>query len=1043
MILFRYFNGYTNQALTVYKAIRHPLLVMMSLFVVSSNAQSGLTTPGDSNSASGSDYHAPVKISGKVVNEATGEALSGVSVKIKNSETGTLTDEQGVFTLSVPDDKPVLVFSYVGFISSEITINDRRSVIVSLKSESKGLEGVVVVGYGRQKRRNVTGAITTIDQKQLANRPITNSTQALQGAPGVYVNQTNGRPGADAASIRIRGIGTLNNSNPLVLVDGIEYSLGAINPNDIESITVLKDAASSAIYGNRAANGVILVTTKKGQKDKFQASYNYYRGVQKSTFTPDVVSNAVEYMEGKNIALANEGKPAEYTPSLINEYKAGSDPYIYSNTNWFDVMYRQASIEEHNLRFSGGNDKTLFSLSLGYLNQDGILLNSWAKRYSMNLNVVSDITPRLKVGANITGSLWNNRESSYTSDEANGEGGLMGLIYRGLPMQVPLTQDGSYADQWFRVPGHNFFRNPYALSYDGFRKDGALRALANVFAEYKLPYNFQYKVTLATNIYYDIEKFFNPQINLTNTKTGEVTVMGNIPIRSAKNTSNTNLNITNFHTLGWEKQFKDHKLSALGGFSIESFNTGAFSASNQGFLDNSLSELNAGSTGAIVNGTSSDSKLMSYFSRVNYSYLDKYFAEANFRYDGSSRFASGNRWGFFPSFSVGWLISEENFLKTSPVIDNLKVRASWGRLGNQQIALFSYIDAISLGYNYNLNNTVVGGVATAQLSDPNITWETTTMTNIGIDAAFLQNRLSAEIDVFDKRTTNILRQVSVPAQVGDLAGPFRNIGSVTNKGIELTVGFRDKIGAFTYNAGANITYLKNKVLDIKGNKYYSGTTIITEDVPINSFFGLQAEGIFQTEKEVADHAVQSATTKPGDIKYKDVDGNRIINDADRVIIGNSIPAYTYSFTLGAGYKGFQLTAFFQGVHDVDTYAYGNLAQPYKNGAGVTREWLTDSWTPQNTGARLPRLTTSTGYPQNFLTSDFWIQDASYLRLKNIQLSYRIPQNWIQQLTVFVNAQNYLTFSKFKLGDPERQVTRGDIIEYPNNKMITGGVNVTF
>jgi TonB-dependent starch-binding outer membrane protein SusC len=1042
---YKYIERYINRAFYAPKPNLTKLyLILISTATLSVSAYSAPTHFSDSiQTKSPGNISADKKIIGKVVNQTTGEVLSGVSVRIKGSDVGTSTDDQGFFKLPLVTGQATLIISYVGFANKEVAITNKGTLNITLRPEAKGLEGVVVVGYGKQKKSDVTGSITTIDQKTLANRPITNSTQALQGAPGVYVNQTNGRPGADAATIRIRGIGTLNNSNPLVLVDGVEYSLGAINPNDIETITVLKDAASSAIYGNRAANGVILVTTKKGQKDKFQVNYNYYKGVQSSTFTPKVVSNAVGYMEGKNRALANEGKPAEYTQALIEDYKAGTDPYIYSNTDWFDIMYRNAPIEEHNLRFSGGNDKTTFSLSLGYLNQDGILLNTWAKRYTVNLNVASEISTKLKVGANISGTVWNNRESSYTSDEANGEGGLMGLIYRGLPMQVPLTKEGAYADQWFRVPGHNFFRNPYALSYEGFRKDGSYRTLANIFAEYQLPYNIKYKVTAAANIFYDIEKFFNPQVNLTNPKTGDVAMMGNIPIRNARNTSSTAVNLTNFHTINWEQRFKEHKIAALAGFSVEQFNNGSLSASNQGFLDNSLTELNAGSVATLASGTSSDSKLLSYFSRVNYSFQNKYFAEANFRYDGSSRFAQGNRLGFFPSFSAGWLISEEDFLKNNSAISNLKLRASWGKLGNQQISLYSYVDAISLGYNYSFNGTVVGGAATSQLTDPNITWETTTMSNVGVDLDLFKNRLSAELDVFDKRTTNILRQVSVPGQVGDLTGPYRNIGSVSNKGVEVTLNYRDKIGAFTYSIGSNITYVNNKVLDIKGNKYYSGTTITTEGAPINSFFGLVAEGIFQSDKEVQAHAFQSTTTKPGDIIYKDVDGNKIINDADRVIIGSSIPKYTYSFTLGAGYKGLQLTAFFQGVQDVSTYTYGNLAQPYKNGAGVTEDWLTNSWTPENPTARLPRLTTSTGYPQNFQTSSFWLQDASYLRLKNVQLSYRVPQKLMPQFTVFVNAQNYLTFSKFKLGDPERQVTRGDIIEYPNAKSITAGVNVTF
>ncbi|HEX8460345.1 MAG TPA: SusC/RagA family TonB-linked outer membrane protein, partial [Segetibacter sp.] len=428
---YKYIKRYISKGLSAHKPLLIALPATLILTVtLSIPALSNPKDPADSSSKKSTRTFAEAdkKVSGKIVNEATGEALPGVSVRLKGSDIGTSTDALGFFTLSADNGQPVLIITYVGYATKEVPVTDNRTLNISLKQEAKGLESVVVVGYGKQKKSNVTGAITTIDQKTLANRPITNSTQALQGASGVYVNQTNGRPGADAATIRIRGIGTLNNSNPLVLVDGIEYSLGAVNPNDIESITVLKDAASSAIYGNRAANGVILVTTKKGQKDKSQVSYNYYKGAQSATFTPRVVSNAIQYMEGKNRALANEGKPAEYTQALLDEYKAGTDPNIYANTDWFDVMFRNAPIEEHNLRFSGGNDKTIFSLSLGYLNQEGILLNTWAKRYTVNLNIASDISKRLKVGANISGTLWNNRESSYTSDEANGEGGLMGLI---------------------------------------------------------------------------------------------------------------------------------------------------------------------------------------------------------------------------------------------------------------------------------------------------------------------------------------------------------------------------------------------------------------------------------------------------------------------------------------------------------------------------------------------------------------------------------------------------------------------------------------
>ncbi len=1026
--------------------------------------------PAGNSSVISPDEPEDRSITGTVLASDTQEGLPGVSIVVKGTTTGTTTDGNGKYKITVPEGS-TLIFSFVGYTTEEIPVGNQSVLDVQLVLDINSLSEIVVVGYGEQKKANLTGSVATIDPKVWANRPITNSTQALQGVPGVFINQTKGRPGAEGATIRIRGVGTLNNSNPLVLVDGIEFPLGDVNPSDIESITVLKDAASAAIYGNRAANGVVLVKTKTGKQGKFQVDYNVYAGSQQATQFPDAVSNAVEYMTNKNQALANEGKPAEYSQALIEEYSAGTDPYIYPNTNWFEVMFRKAPIQEHNLRFSGGNEKTLFSVSMGYLNQGGIMINTWAKKYTLSSNITSDITSRLKIGASLLGTYWVDRESAYTADEGNGEGGIMGLTYRGLPMQAPYAQDGSYADHWVRVPGHNFFRNPLALSYEGFRRNTSLRTLANFFAEYKLPFNLRYRITASANLRYGIQKFAYPQIDLTNTKTGTIAPMGNIPARGVRQTSLETVNLTNFHTLNWDKKLGSvHNLTGLLGFSVETFHNGTFTASNQGYLSNELTELNAGSTTPLVGGTSSKSRLLSYFGRANYDFAGKYLAEANFRYDGSSRFAKGNRWGFFPSLSVGWRISEEAFLRNNRIVSNLKLRASWGRLGNQLITLFSYADAVAVGQsnaqsnfqneqgfqsptynnNYSFNNTILSGAAIIQLSDPNITWETTSMTDIGLDAGFFNNRLTLELDWFDKRSSNILRQISVPAQVGNLLGPYQNIGSVSNKGFEVTAGFRSTVGQVGYNVGGNVTYIVNKVVDLRGQRYFSlnNSRIIQEGSPIDAFYGLQVEGIFQSEDEIKNHAFQNKVTVPGDLKYRDIDNNNIIDNNDRVVIGNSIPKFTYSFSLGADYKGIELSTFFQGVQDVDTYVSGNLAQPFRNGAGVTSEWLNDSWRPDRPNAPLPRLTTATGYPQNFQTADFWVQDASYLRLKNIQLSYSLPVSLVQKVKlsrvkVFVNAQNYLTFTKFKLGDPERELTRGDLIEYPNYKTLSGGLNLTF
>jgi TonB-linked SusC/RagA family outer membrane protein len=977
-------------------------------------------------------------ISGKVT-DSSGSPIPGVSVVVKGTTTGRITDGDGNFTLSNISENAILQFSFVGMKAQEIAVTGKTNVNVIMVEDAIGIEEVVAVGYGTQKKVNLTGSIATVDKKILENRPITNSTLALQGATGVYVNQSSGRPGADNGTIRIRGIGTLSDSNPLVLVDGIEYDLRDVNPSDIESISVLKDAASSAIYGNRAANGVILVKTKTGQKGSLKVDYSMYLGSQSiMQVPPDIVTDAVEYMVGKNRALTNEGKPIEYAQTLIDEYKAGvaagTDPWKYSNTNWMDVMFKNAPIQEHNLRFSGGSEKTTFSASLGYLDQDGILLNTYAKKYNINLNLSSEVNKSIKIGASLMSNYTLNTESGYTTNDANGEGGLMGLIYRGLPMQAPLAKDGTYADHWVRVPGHNFFRNPYALAYEGFHTNKSQRTLASVNVEFKLPFNIFYKVTGSANLYNMNEKFANPVIYLTNTSTGVINPMGNIPARGVIQRNFNNLNLTNFHTLNWNKSIGANELSALLGFSLESFESSNFSAQNQGYLGNELTELSAGSTNPLVSGTSAKSSLMSYFGRLNYSYKGKYLLEGNFRYDGSSRFAKGNQWGLFPSVSLGWRVSEEAFLKNISQISNLKLRTSWGQLGNQNIALFSYVNAVSIGQNYNFNNAVVSGAAITSVSDAEISWETTTMTNIGLDGGLFDNHLTFTMDLFNNLTTGILRQVSIPAQVGNLGGPIKNIGSVSNKGYELSGQYNNKIGQVKFNIGGNIMHVKNNVEDLKGQIYYSGNRITKEGDAIDSFYGLEQIGIFKNKEEIAASPFQNSITQPGDLKFKDLDGNKIIDNNDRKVIGSVIPKLTYGFNLGVEYKNIELTAFFQGVSGLNSIYTGNLSKAFNNGAGVTRNWLTDSWTPENPDAKLPILTTGTGNPLNFQTSSFWVSNTSYLRMKNIQLSYNIPSNLVKRvglnsLKIYVNALNFLTFSKFKLTDPERLLDKSHKFVY--------------
>ena len=719
-----------------------------------------------------------ITVNGTVIDAEKGQGLPGVNVVAKGSARGATTDAAGKYQLSVSGANAVLVYSYVGFTSQEVTVGTQSTIDIRLVSDNKILSEVVVVGYGTQKKVNLTGAVSTVDSKFLSNRPLTNATQALQGVQGVYVNQPTSQPGGDGATIRIRGLGTLGNNDPLVLVDGIAYSLRDVNPNDIATISVLKDAASAAIYGNRAANGVVLITTKSGQKGKSRVDYSVYQGIQEVTYLPDAVFNSVEYMQGKNRALVNEGKVPEYSQTMIDAFKANpNDSDKYPNTNWFDVLFRKAPIQEHNLRFSGGTEKTTYSLSMGYLNQQGIVIGSKANKYSLSSNITTDITNRLKVGFNVQGTYWSRNEPVV------GNAYLMNLSFRALPTQPDMLSDGRYGDTWVRTGGHQVFRHPRALATEGSNVPSSLRTLANVFAEYQLPANFRYKISLAANYYSGLQQRFvpvTPQFDPVNLVTNSVDY-GGIP-RSVYRLQNNELNLTMFHTLNWNQSFGKHNVSGLIGFSAETFKNSNFSAYREGFLDNSLTELNAGTLNPQVTGTSAQYKLVSYFGRANYNYDERYLLEANFRYDGSTRFAQGNRWGIFPSVSAGWRINEEAFLKNASYLSNLKLRASWGQLGNQAIENFSYVNAIDIAQNYSFNNTVSNGTAVNTLSDPTISWETTTISNIGLDAGLFNNRLTAEIEYYVKKTSGILQRVTLPAQVGALNGPVRNIGDVENRG---------------------------------------------------------------------------------------------------------------------------------------------------------------------------------------------------------------------------------------------------------------------
>ncbi|WP_212004422.1 TonB-dependent receptor [Chitinophaga sp. HK235] len=983
-------------------------------------------------------------ITGKVTGTG-GIPLPGVNIQITGTSKGASTNADGQFKLSAPAGS-TLKISFIGYLSKEVKVVNALPMHITLEEDVQKLNDVVVVGYGTQKKATLTGAITTVSMTEKEGRPITNASNALQGVPGIFTNLSNSQPGVDRSTIRIRGVGTLSNNDPLVLVDGIEYSMDELNPNDIETITVLKDAAAS-IYGSRAANGVILVTTKKG-KGASKINYSYYRGVQKATYLPDIITDPIAYMMLKNQANLNEGTAkVDYTDAQITEYEKGmlTDPITYPANNWYKIALKNGIIQKHDLSVSGSTDKYQYRLSLGYLDRDGILFGpgNHEKKYSVGLNSSMQVTKKLRAGLTLDGYYRNYTQPFYSS--------TWEYLARALPILTDTLADGRYGNSWLRTAGRNNWEHPRMLSYNGLQTKVVQRFLATIFAEYKLPFDINYNIKFGVDKYDGQLTQFTPRMQTFDPKTNAATNWNNpnTAPRSYK-TDYNDMNIHFYNTLDWKKTFASkHNLSAMVGASYDNFDKDQFDASMYGYLDATLDALNAGVYWNATSGNTTRDVLESYFGRVNYDYDGKYLFEAAFRYDGSSRFAKGNRWGLFPSASAGWRIDKESFFQ-SKLIDVLKLRASAGQMGSQAVPLYNFLPSVYLGEDYSFGGTLSSGGAAKDAVDPNIKWEVTTTYNAGVDINLFKSRLAVTVDAYKKRTDGILRQVNIPSQVGNLNGPKRNVGIVDNTGIELVVQYKNNIGNLDYGVYGNVAYNKNMVVDLKGEKIISGNTITIEGHPIDAYYVLLSDGIFQSNEEVAKSATQSGRTKAGYIKYKDINGDGIINDDDRVILNSSssAPKYTFGFGFNLGYKGITLSASFQGIAGIKAYPVGNLALPFVNGANATKEWLTDAWTPEKTNARLPIVTTATNGVDNFRGSDFWLRNNSYVRMRNLQLGYSLPDRWlskvkISKVNVFVNGENLLTFSRYKDFDPEAVLDQSNLYRYPMLKTFNGGLNVTF
>jgi len=996
---------------------------------------------------------APVNIITGSVKDAQGNPLAGVSVIVKGTKKGTSTNTNGSFSIDA-NVGDVLEFTIVGYQKKSVVVGQSNNLSVVMEIEVSVANEVVVVGYGTEKEKNLTSSVTVIKAKSIGNQILTNSAQALQGARGVYVQQKSGAPGAEGVKLHIRGIGTLNTTAPLVLINGIEGNLSDLNPNDIESISILKDAASTAIFGSRASNGVILVTTKSGSKGKPQVEYHYDFGLQEATRLPDEVTNSVQYMEALNTAYTNEGIAKPYSDAQIDSFRLNPNPFKNPNTDWIDYVFKVSPIQKHNLSISGGSDKTDYRVSFGYLDQKGVMIGNTnkAKSYLGRGNFNFNISRKLKAGADFSFSYRNHKEPSNTTD------GTINYAFKALPIQPVTLEDGRYAVSWVNTPHAVSPINVAAiLTDDGFIKNEDYNTRINLHANYTLPADIELLAQFGIDKGHGLQDKFIPVTFVYNPIAPEtpLTEKYTPSERSSIFNGSDNLYTTFISTLNWDKTYNGHNIKLLGGFSRLTYNDRVYNASSRDFLGNGLTLLSGGSTPLEAGEGINESRLLSFFSRVNYIFRQKYLFEYNMRYDGSSKFSKGHRWGFFPSFSVGWRISQEGFFKNIEAISDLKLRASWGEVGNNGIPNFAYLNTINTGGIYSFNNNIVPAASVSTFSDPNITWETTIKRNIGIDMGIASNRVMLHLDAFSDKTKDILTKIIIPEQVGGLSGPLSNFYSMRNKGIEMGIDFNSEIGKLKINLGGQFTHVKNEVTFLNGDDQiktneYGDLSIIKEGYPVNSFFLYKAIGIFQDKNEIANHATQGPTTAPGDIMYADINGDGVIDSKDRIITGQSaLPKNTYGLNIGLSYAGVSLNAFFQGVQGINAYPVQNLALPLYNGAGITKSQLEQAWSEDNRNAKYPRLTNPKyGFTTNYLNNTLWLQDASYLRLKSLRVAYTLKNGFgkeaFKNLTIYLNGQNLFTITDFtKAGDPENVAGESDLYVYPILKIYNIGINVNF
>jgi TonB-linked SusC/RagA family outer membrane protein len=984
------------------------------------------------------------KVSGKVV-DSSGNTIPGVSVVVKGTTNGVITDSDGKFSLTNIPENAILQYSFVGMKTQEMKVEGKTSLNVVMSEEAIGIEEVVAVGYGTQKKVNVTGSVQSISSEALLKRIVPNASSALQGmAAGVSVVQTSGSPGTDGTVITIRGKGSLNSSSsPLVLIDGVEGNMDKIDMNTIETVSILKDAASSSIYGSKASNGVILITTKRAKAGDVKISYSGFVGVNTATELPVPVS-ALGYMEQVNIAKVNSKQALQYSQATIDQFKAsGPDNMTTFDTDWKNlVMKDNALTHNHSVSLSGGSEKVRFFANGGYYYQDGMIANNDYNRKTLRINTDADVTKWMKVGVDV------NIVQSNTIRPIESPESLISKAITFVPVFSGLNNDGTFGY------GQNG-DNPYATATAGGTYNTVVPQLGiKGFVEINPVKGWVTTASYSSNSVETREDYFRRPYD---TYEGGVFKVTNPTTGAEKRESFNRLLSNQFNLQSYlEKTINQNYFKVLAGIQTEERLGHSMNAMRKGFYYDGFEEMDHGDITTVSNGgTSYEYAMLSYFGRINYNFKERYLLELTGRWDKSSRFMKDYQLGFFPSASVGWRISEETFFEPlKNVIGNLKVRGSYGTLGNQDIRgdYYPYAATLSSGYGYWFDKVQGTGVAQTSAANEKITWEKSTQMDVGLDASMFENKLGIAFDYYSRNINDMLQQFPIPAFVG-LGSPWENAGSMENKGWDLSLSWNDHLGEVKYRITGTLSDVKNKVTNLYGNQYIT-ETIVTVGESINSWYGYVAQGYFQNQAEIDASAVygNKATITPGYVKYKDITGpsgvpDGIISSLDRTIIGDATPRYEYSLNLDAEWKNFDFSLFLQGVGKKDIYYSGNGARPFYIGRTIFESQL-DYWTPENTNAEFPiLLIDGTGSNPNNLPSTQWVKSGAYLRVKNVVLGYTLPKKMLNSykldnLRVYVSGQNLFTFSNAYQGyDPEQSVNNGSF--YPLNRTLTFGLDIRF